>query len=71
MKNENNDLFNKLDAAKAGCSSNDNCVGLVDQRTEGQHLHNVFTLCNEPLIIKNSTTGSIFYKKGKIAIYNT
>ena len=68
MQNEKSDPFPELDAAKASCLTNDNCVGVVDQYGEG----NYFVLCKKPLIVENSTRGSIFYQKqfeGKIINY--
>ena len=68
MKNEHGISFSELDAAKASCLINDHCVGLNDEHGEG----NRFPLCLMPLVVKNSTRGSIFYQKqfeGKIINY--
>ena len=68
MQQGNTDSFSELDAAKSSCHTNDNCVGFVNQRGEGKR----FFLCNTPLIVKESSTGAIFYQKqskGKIIDY--
>ena len=59
LTNGNTNSFSELNAAKSSCLTNDNCVGLVDQKGEG----NRFTLCNKPLVVETSTKGSIFYQK--------
>ena len=51
-------MFSKLDAAKATCSMDGNCVGVYDNCGRG----NEFALCAAPLNIGDSSCGSILHQ---------
>ena len=51
-------VFSTLDAAKAKCSMDDNCVGVYDNCGRG----NEFALCAAPLNIGYSSCGSILHQ---------
>ena len=58
VHNGYNIVFSKLDAAKATCSVDDNCVGVYDNCGRG----NEFALCAAPLNIGDSSCGSILHQ---------
>ena len=58
VHNGYNIVFSKLDAAKATCSMDGNCVGVYDNCGRG----NAFALCAAPLNIGDSSCGSILHQ---------
>ena len=51
--------FSGIDAAKVGCSEDDNCVGILDNCGKGTN----FKLCHGPMTMVPSGCGSIIYQK--------
>ena len=57
-RNGNINTFSDLDAAKASCSADDDCVGLFDSCGDGTK----FKHCSTPLSTIASSCGSILYQ---------
>ena len=63
--NGNDGEFSEILTAKENCSKDENCAGFYDRFGAGT----TYRLCNQPLDIQESTSGSILYRPSGKTIY--